>query len=326
MSKLRALTLASLLIVAIASACTSSPAPDLESVEILIDGTSTATETLEIFNPLSDPENTGGWIFDSALSDEFQNGMLDMGKWIIAGTQNIADNLDESDSSAADWKGRAPSLFDPSNVSIYQGVLNLSVEWEPDSDLFPVLDEDGRIAIDEDCKCPYENYTVGGIISREMLHYGYVEIRSRAADIPAVSSAFWLIGNHFEIDVFEMIGQAGSGPDASGPEAPFSMPVTIHNWDIGGLDENGFGETYELPWNVTQSFHVYAAEWTPEAIVFYADGSKVGEINSGESGRIWNSEPLHIWVDNEVFIWEGLPLQSLLPASFSIDYIRVWKQ
>ncbi len=35
---------------------------------------------------------------------------------------------------------------------------------------------------------------------------------------------------------------------------------------------------------------------------------------------------LHVWADNETFLWEGLPLASERPVSFDIDYIRVWQK
>ena len=35
-----------------------------------------------------------------------------------------------------------------------------------------------------------------------MLNTAHFEIKARAANIP-ISSAFWLIGNHFEVDTFE---------------------------------------------------------------------------------------------------------------------------
>jgi len=34
---------------------------------------------------------------------------------------------------------------------------------------------------------------------------------------------------------------------------------------------------------------------------------------------------LHVWIDNEVFIWEGLPSPERLPSEFLVDYVRVWQ-
>ena len=275
-------------------------------------------------SPISDPSNDGGWVLRPDLSDEFDSGSVDLEKWFIAGDPVNSEQLADSDGSAADWVGRAPGVFDPTNAVVQDGRLQLLIEWEPFSAMFPVLDDDGDPMLDEDCDCPYENYTVGGLVSRNSLQYGYAEIRAKAAPLP-VSSAFWMIGNHFEIDVFEMIGEAGDGPDGSGAGISHMMPTTIHNWDVGDLEDNGYGEEYELEWGVAEDFHTYGAEWAPDAVIFYADGQEIGRITQQEAGLIWNTEELHIWIDNEVFIWEGLPSPERLPSEFLVDYVRVWQ-
>ena len=91
------------------------------------------------------------------------------------------------------------------------GKLHLLVEWEPDAEFFPVLDQEAEEIIDDVCKCRYENFTVGGVISKSNMKYGYAEIRSRATPV-TVSSAFWVIGNHFDIDVFEDGGKSTKWP------------------------------------------------------------------------------------------------------------------
>ena len=103
------------------------------------------------------------------------------------------------------------------------------------------------------------------------------------------------------------------------------MPATIHNWDEGDLEDNGYGKSFSLNWNVSEDFHIYGAEISSEYINFYADGSKVGSINKRESGKIWNTDFMHIWVDTEIFSWEGFPKKNELPANFQIDYIRSWQ-
>ena len=89
------------------------------------------------FLPPSDPKNIEEWHFRHDLSDEFNGEMIDEDKWYIAGRIENLDELDEDEGSAADWVGRAPSLFDPSNVQLENGILKLTIEWEPDSPLFP---------------------------------------------------------------------------------------------------------------------------------------------------------------------------------------------
>ena len=278
--------------------------------------------------PFGEVSIGNSWLFRSDLSDEFNENEINIDKWFIAGDVNneviYPEESDLEDGSAADWVGRAPGAFDKKSPFIENGILNLPIKWDPNSDLFPYLDEHREELIDEDCMCKYEKYTTSGLISKSNAQYGYFEIKARAANIP-ISSAFWLIGNHFEVDIFELIGKTGNGIDGSGPEAPYTMPTTIHNWDEGDLEDNGYGKSFSLNWNVSEDFHVYGAEISSEYINFYADGSKVGSINKKESGKIWNTDFMHIWVDTEIFSWEGFPKENELPANFQIDYIRSWQ-
>ena len=280
-------------------------------------------------NPASDPENRGRWTLRNDLSDEFDGTSIDSSKWFLAGSTGnkvrypAGSGLE--DGSAADWVGRAPSAFSPDNVRLAGGQLYLRTAWAPDAEVFPVLEKDGSEMVDDDCGCIYENYTVGGLISRSNLNYGYAEIRSRAAPLP-LSSAFWIIGNHFEIDIFETIGAAGDGPDGSGEAAPYVMSSTIHNWDVGGLQDNGVGRDSRLGFSASEGLHTYGVQWSEDKVVFYADGKKQSKITAKQVGRLWNSDFMHVWADNETFEWEGLPSKSMLPADYVIDHIRVWQR
>lgn len=52
---------------------------------------------------------------------------------------------------------------------------------------------------------PYENITTACFISRKFFTYGYIEIKSKAADAE-VTSAFWSMGDQIELDFFEQFG------------------------------------------------------------------------------------------------------------------------
>ncbi len=73
--------------------------------------------------PLSDPDNSGGWVLNEAVSDEFNGTSLDLDKW---------NNLGLNGNYYGEWKGRAPSQFNPANVSVGDGFLTLTSKWEPD--------------------------------------------------------------------------------------------------------------------------------------------------------------------------------------------------
>lgn len=62
--------------------------------------------------PLSDSGNAGNWVANPALSDEFNGTSLDTTKWLPAMPQSY-------------WLGRTPSEYDPANVSVSNGVLDL---------------------------------------------------------------------------------------------------------------------------------------------------------------------------------------------------------
>lgn len=57
--------------------------------------------------PFSDPNNSGGWVLNQAVSDEFEGTKIDESKWFVEG-QNGDFYI---------WKGRAPSQFAPTMSS-----------------------------------------------------------------------------------------------------------------------------------------------------------------------------------------------------------------
>ncbi len=99
------------------------------------------------------------------------------------------------------------------------------------------------------------------------------------------------------------------------------------NWDgKSTITSLGIGKNFELGWNVSAAFHIYGAEWSATEIRFYADGEYKGSITQDEAGDLWNTDYMHVWIDNEVFVWEGPPSSSDLPVTFEADYIRVWQK
>jgi hypothetical protein len=86
---------------------------------------------------------------------------------------------EDSDGSSVDWLGHPPSVFGMWNYFRADGKLHLLVEWEPGAEFFPVLDQEAEEIIDDIYKCRYENFTVGRVISKSNMKYGYAEIRRR---------------------------------------------------------------------------------------------------------------------------------------------------
>lgn len=71
----------------------------------------------QVIVPASDPQNTGGWIPNPTFTDEFNGSSLDTAKW--------TPQMD-----VTYWLGRAPSQFDPHNVSVSGGLLHLLMAYQ----------------------------------------------------------------------------------------------------------------------------------------------------------------------------------------------------
>ena len=264
--------------------------------------------------PLSDPQNAGNWELDTDISDEFNNGTLDLVKWQIQGENGIYKS---------NFIGRAPSQFNPNNAIVEDNKLKILTKWEPSFPFSSTL-QDG---------VAYENITTAAVISKAQFHYGYMEIRSKAAKAE-ITSSFWTTGYRSELDMFEMFGDTDAG------EANINwrkrLKFNMISWDPNNPyylpDGNGPAHTRNIQAddNTADDFHVYGFEWTSEYIKVYIDGvlHPNGTILRSVLGedRWTTNVPYWIWFDSETFPWLGIPEQSDLatPAEYQIDYIRVW--
>lgn len=264
--------------------------------------------------PASDPDNTGGWVLNTEISDEFDGEEIDRSKWLVQG-----DNGDYYI-----WKGRAPSQFAPHNVIVADGTLKLRTQWEPD---FAFAEESYADGPNND---PYGTLdgkpmpvTTAAIISRKRFLHGYMEVRSKAGDA-AMTSSFWAIGFQQELDIYEQMGK----PKKPGSIREDYLKTTIHDWSPPAIrPTRAFGYSQRLPFRVADDFHIYAAEWGPDYLKIYVDGEMVHHVTREHLGLDWVlNNPMEIWLDSEIFKWLGLPHKEELPVDFEVDYVRVWQK
>ncbi|TYK66270.1 Ig-like domain-containing protein [Colwellia echini] len=289
------------------------------SAPILI---STASIAAELAMPLSDPENTSGWILNETFTDEFNGTTLDESKWHALGeTSNY-------------WKGRG-AQYAPHNVRIEDGKLKIKTQWEPDFDF-----ADG-----------YKDMTSAGIIHHKSFIYGYMEVKVKVPDAP-MSGAFWFTGEDAELDVFEHFGKVTK---VGGNKAPESRIWTsIHDWRIDRPAPQNKNKIYyhqfPLGFRVADKFATYGLEWTEDSYTVYLEGKKLYSAQQGPAGCAStdnqtnlsaNGTPLDclgdkwllnnrmdMWFDSEVFDWMGVPTQQDLspPVDFEVEYVRVWQK
>ncbi len=76
------------------------------------------------------------------------------------------------------------------------------------------------------------------------------------------------------------------------------------------------------PSNLADNYHVYGLEWDKERIKWYFDGVLVRWVDNTH----WH-QPLTLNFDSETMPkWFGLPKDSDLPSTYSIEYVRAWKK
>lgn len=274
--------------------------------------------------PHTDPKNIGNWQLQEKFSDEFNDQNISS-NWHKQGANNNYFN---------GWRGRSPSQFVPQNIVENNKSLKILTKWEPDFDFY-----NGNEAGVIYGSVPL---TTGALISKEYLQYGYIEIRCKVGKSP-MSGAFWGVdsSNNGELDVFEHVGMAWD-KQKNNEDIPTIMHSSFHSWKLNRPEGNNrvFQHKHKLDFDVTDDFHIYAADWTADYVKFYVDGRLVREIKKSDAQKIefgptngWVvNTPMRLWLDAEIFPWEGRisELKEEMfgndKSFFEVDYVRVWKR
>ena len=157
--------------------------------------------------------------------------------------------------------------------------------------------------------------------------YGYFEARMKMPTGKGTWPAFWMLPKNFqswpldgEIDIMEYVGYD-----------PNVVHATVHtqayNHSIG--TQKGAQKTIQ---NAETEFHIYAMEWTAEKIVGYVDGvayfTFYNDNLNNKSTWPFNA-PFYLklnlaWGGN----WGGAMGidPTVLPATYEIDYVRVYQK
>ena len=315
-----------------------------------IDSSSATNEAkvVSVF-PVSDLNNTGDWKLNTEVSDEFDGSVMDEDKWYIVGKfengKPFYKHPDKPNKKV--WTGRAPSQFSGRNYRLEDGKLILETRWEPD---FPYIEEIRKPIFGD--ALPYENITTACIIGRKEFKYGYIEIKSKAADAP-ISSAFWAMGERLEIDFFELFGGTGNSKKS---HLDSQLWWSIRDWNKPVTGKPTYTERKDVGFRVADDFHVWGIEWNEKGMKYYIDGKLFSEITA-EQVTAWAKEnrkkidlpddyngyvatvPISLWIDQEAFPWHDTPkskeeLEAKSPegkkddgvVDFEIEYVRVWQK
>jgi beta-glucanase (GH16 family) len=170
-------------------------------------------------------------------------------------------------------------------------------------------------------------YTSARIKTRDTFQYVRLEARARIPSGAGCWPAFWAIGGNIdmvgwpacgEIDVMEWIGKAPSRIKGSLHAPGFSAN---HSLNADFFLPNG--ATY------SEGYHVFAADWYPDEIVFSMDGVVYEDRKKADrpSGSKWPFDhPFQVILNFAVGGgWPGPPDSStVFPQEYRVDYVRVY--
>jgi len=213
--------------------------------------------------------------------DQFDGDMLDPEKWAPRAVGP-----------------RAAGYVSPEAISVKDGFLELAALKKGDSIL------------------------VGAIGTQDlfMTKYGYFECRAQLQKSQGNWSAFWIQSTGIsegedpakfgvEIDIMEYFKKTGED-------------LISHNlhWAYGPNQQSVGGLLSEVK-GVSEGFHTFSLEWTPEKYAFFVDGFKYYELTSAIS-HIEEHLILSMELPGSM---EGLK-DAIFPDVFIVDYVKVYKK
>ncbi len=255
-------------------------------------------------------------VYRLAGGDEFNGTELDHSKWLTSypWARHLYCSMDVNYYS------------DGEDLMLQSGHLNITARKSTiRAKAIPYESDSFRLNCD--FKPPVNNlmdfaYQSGMIYSKEKYTYGYFEIRFRTDISSGLWPAFWLFGaDNQEIDVFEMGGSRNSEfhVDIHCKKGCKDYPVFL------GMFKKNWGSFLKTTANWTDEFHTIGVHWEKDGITWYLDGIPVAW---------WEGvfkDPLaviaNLAVTNKEGSFGGAVNESTpFPASFEIDYLRIWQK
>lgn len=219
--------------------------------------------------------------YELVWEDQFNGEALDPTKWEVRGVGP-----------------RALGFVSPEAVKVENGYLKLSA-----------FKKGGRILLG-----------AVGTQNHFMTKHGFFECRAQLQKSPGIWAAFWIQSPDIskgedpsiygaEIDIMEFFKKLG--PD-----------IVSHNvhWAYGPHQKTIHGMQSYLK-GVSEGFHTFALEWTPEKYVFFVDGYKYYEVTTAIS-NIEEYLILSMEIPSDVKEIKD----TVFPDVFTVDYVKVYKK
>ncbi len=237
-----------------------------------------------------------------AWSDEFEGTSVDTSRWRVRNETTLS--FDQARIMAR-------------NVAVNDGLLSITARRETVS---------GR------------DYTTGYLdtIGKFSRKYGRWEMRAKLPTAPDISRglwpAFWLRADqqYGEIDVMEAWGDPSSRDDTP---LTTSYSWTLHENTNSPSGSQRYGGWGRLNVPIADAFHVWAVDWAPDCLEFTMDGATTGSVATASAPWLVSalSGPVNIRLNMQVgssywgFADASKPEETRLPATYLIDYVRVYQ-
>ncbi|MDR6627780.1 glycoside hydrolase family 16 protein [Caulobacter segnis] len=284
---------------------------------------------LVVLAPTAVLAQADGW--RQVWADEFDGDRLDETRWTPA-----------TDCGGGGNEERQCYAASPETISVKDGVLRLTVVKRKTKGLAnPWAGPTGPMKTGD--------YASGKILTQGKANwlYGRIEARARVPGGQGVWPAIWMMPElstyggwprSGEIDILETVNLGAPCEPVDGAcEGGRENRVfgTIHfAGDGAGARRRAGGNTVMPP--SADGFHVYAVEWTPEAIAWFVDGQEYARVtpqdwkrDDAEAGPSPFDRPFHLILNlafggnwPESVNAKGVD-EAALPATMEVDWVRV---
>lgn len=267
------------------------------------------------------------------FEDNFDGSVLDSSKWNTSFLWGPYLDINNEEQYYVDSLGSDSASTNSANTpfKIDNGVLSITAREANDPNSFPIPQElplpTAPIWTEQPTYQQNSNYSPGGYTSGIITSYdsfkfvnGYAEMRARIPKGQGLWPAFWLLNGYYvgqqpEIDILEVLGQS-----------PHQSYHTFHRLGEDGLQESTQGTTDNNKPGIgyADAFHTYGVRWQYGRIDWYIDGSVVHSYEGSDVPYQLMYVIVNLAVGGN---WPGSPDSStVFPASFDIDYIRVYQE
>lgn len=172
--------------------------------------------------------------------------------------------------------------------------------------------------------------------------YGIIEIRAKVAPEP-IATEFWTGFPNFKLDGN---GKRSSFPDFGLPSMELdiienfssvkSYAANVHGWWNGGhvsLDGSKYAKAKKYVWtedgDMSQDYHIYGVEWTPDKIDFTFDGDVFFSYDVAENNADWTRGPVRMQIGvsyaSVAYGQQYIPDDAPARAEARIDYWRIYQ-